>query len=81
MNEENLREAFKIARQYCEVGQSLFLDLGATDWYANIRHQKGYTVWYHHGVTPIEALLNLADALEKRGTPKNYTLEGKVIGA
>lgn len=35
-------------------------------WYANIRHEKGYTVWYMPGKTPFQAMKNLRDALNKR---------------
>lgn len=58
------------AMAFVKPGQRLFVDRGGSKWYANIRHEKGYVVWYMPGGSPSEALAELARALEERGEPK-----------
>ena len=62
------------ALAFVKPGQRLFVDRGGSKWYANIRHEKGYVVWYMPGASPAEALSELARALEERGEPKYEVL-------
>jgi hypothetical protein len=65
-SDEELRRVFREVQLLPEAkGRRVCVTLGG-NWFADIIHEKGYTVWYMPGETPLEALTALRDALNNR---------------